>query len=379
MKKKWTSLLLIFICLTTAMVAQPGLAGAGELEDRQEQLDRVNKEIERYKQSITAKQGQERSLLSELKKLEQTLNQGQKDLKYLETRLESTQRGLIETQAALEETQKEISKRNDLLNNRLKWLYRVGPTGYMEVLLGSTTIQDLLSRFQMVQSVVKYDVSLVTGLRADEQAYADQKAVLEQRRTELNALKVQVALKQEQVDQKQAEREQFLAKVTKERTEYEKALDELEELSDQLISIIRDLQAEQSYKAGGPLSMIWPAKGAITSKFGMRKHPILGKLRMHSGIDIGASMGSSLLAAEAGKVLHSGVLGGYGNAIIIDHGNGVSTLYGHAQVLYVSEGQIVNKGALIGKVGKSGLATGPHLHFEVRVGGAPKNPLSYLK
>ncbi|NPV69655.1 MAG: peptidoglycan DD-metalloendopeptidase family protein [Firmicutes bacterium] len=380
--RRFSRFVCLVICVSLVLTALPGYARpvrAGELEDKREQLDRVNREIERYRQQIQRTRGQEKSLLTELKRLEQELEKAQNNLKYIEARLQSTQRAISETENGLKETEEELRKRNDLLKNRLKWLYKVGPIGYIEVILGAVDVQDLLSRFEMVRSIVKHDVSLATDIKQQEQEYRDKKEELEERRDELESLKGQVALKREQVTSRAADREQFLAQVKKERSEYEKALDELEELSEQLVEIIKDLQAKEGFRRIGPLNMLWPAKGAVTSRFGMRRHPILRTMRMHSGIDIGASRGSSVLAAEAGAVLHAGLLGGYGKAIIIDHGGGVSTLYAHCDTLLVSSGQVVDRGFVIGRVGSTGLSTGPHLHFEVRVNGAPNDPLKWLK
>jgi murein DD-endopeptidase MepM/ murein hydrolase activator NlpD len=354
-------------------------ASAGELEDKRRELDRVNKEIEKYKLAISKTQGQEKSLLAELRKLELQLEQAQNDLRYLEARLQATQRSIEETEKSIKETEDALTRRKELLAGRARWLYKVGPMGYLEVILGAASVQDFLGRLEIVRAIMSRDVALAAGLKADREDLEEERATLEERRAQLASLKSQTALKKEQVTSRAAEREMFLAKVKKERSEYEKALDELEELSERLVEIIKDLQAKQAYRPGGPVNMVWPAKGGVTSGFGMRRHPILRTFRMHSGVDIAAPRGAAVAAAEAGIVLHSGVLGGYGKTVIIDHGGGVSTLYAHCDTLYVGEGQTVTRGQTIARVGSTGLSTGPHLHFEVRVNGAPKDPLAWVK
>ena len=124
--------------------------------------------------------------------------------------------------------------------------------------------------------------------------------------------------------------------------------------------------------------MVYPCAGEITSSFGWRTHPILGYQRFHSGVDFGADYGTTIHAADSGTVIFSGWYGGYGNAVILDHGNGISSLYGHTSELYVSEGQTVQRGQSIAAVGSTGLSTGPHLHFEVRQDGDPVDPMAYL-
>lgn len=123
---------------------------------------------------------------------------------------------------------------------------------------------------------------------------------------------------------------------------------------------------------------ILPAKGAFGSGFGPRAHPIFKEVRPHNGVDIDAAQASAVWAAKEGRTLYSGTMTGYGNVIILDHGNGVSTLYAHLSKILVNQGDTVKKGEVIGLVGSTGWATGPHLHFEVRVGGVPKDPLLFL-
>lgn len=124
--------------------------------------------------------------------------------------------------------------------------------------------------------------------------------------------------------------------------------------------------------------MSWPCNGVITSPYGYRVHPIFGTTIYHSGMDIGVDYGTPIHAADSGTVIYSGWISGYGNAVIIDHGGGVQTLYGHNQSLNVSEGESVAKGSVIAYAGSTGNSTGPHCHFEVRVNGEPADPMAYL-
>lgn len=130
--------------------------------------------------------------------------------------------------------------------------------------------------------------------------------------------------------------------------------------------------------AGTSEKFQWPANGPVTSPYGYRTHPISGERRLHAGIDIGAPNGSSIVAAEAGEVVYAGWYGGYGLATVINHGDGIATLYAHQSSLSVATGQRVSKGQRIGAVGSTGYSTGPHLHFEVRVNGEPVDPMPYF-
>ena len=161
-------------------------------------------------------------------------------------------------------------------------------------------------------------------------------------------------------------------------------LEDLEAESKALNSEIKRLQAEQAAKNGtntkAPGAYLWPCPSShtITSNYGYRVHPVTGAKKLHSGMDIGASYGAAVVAAASGTVIMSKYYGGYGNCIIIDHGGGVSTLYGHMSSLVAKTGQKVSAGETIGKVGSTGVSTGNHLHFEVRINGSTVNPANYV-
>lgn len=169
--------------------------------------------------------------------------------------------------------------------------------------------------------------------------------------------------------------EQLLARINADIAAFEDHMAGLEAESARIEAEIRAAQA-----AGGtsPGALGWPVAGSVTSPFGYRTHPILGTTRLHAGIDIGAASGSPISAAESGRVILAGPSGGYGNAVVIDHGGGLSTLYAHQSSIAVAAGQQVARGDLVGYVGCTGLCTGAHLHFETRENGSPVDPMKYL-
>ncbi len=179
------------------------------------------------------------------------------------------------------------------------------------------------------------------------------------------------------VQKELANHRELLSVVLADRAQALRMLDELEGVSE---------RTKQELLAGAsrgnpsvvPGYFIWPAEGPLTSGFGPRMHPIAGEVRQHNGIDIGAPYGAPVWAAASGRVLRAGTMGGYGLTVVIDHGDGLSTLYAHQSSLSVAEGDFVQQGAVIGKVGSSGYSTGPHLHFEVRVNGEPVDPLMWF-
>ena len=167
-------------------------------------------------------------------------------------------------------------------------------------------------------------------------------------------------------------------KLDAKKKELEKQEDELQAEADRLTAEIVKLMDKSSPYVGGTFTWPCPSSHYITSSFGNRLHPILKTWKYHTGVDIGASSGKDILAAASGKVIMATTYGGYGNCVMIDHGGGIVTLYGHASRLCVSNGAVVKRGDVIAKVGSTGRSTGPHLHFEVRKDGAYVDPMSYF-
>ncbi|HEU4480793.1 MAG TPA: M23 family metallopeptidase, partial [Actinomycetota bacterium] len=176
-----------------------------------------------------------------------------------------------------------------------------------------------------------------------------------------------------------ADKRQILAKVESDKARYEALEDRLDRESSQIQALL-----SQGSSGSGPLptgggQLLWPAAGPVTSPYGYRTHPIFGDQRLHTGIDIGAPYGAPVIASDAGTVSFAGVMSGYGNVIVVDHGGGLATTYNHLSSFSVGSGQSVGRGARIGSVGCTGYCTGPHLHFEVRVNGSPVDPMPYLQ
>ncbi|MDI7249828.1 MAG: peptidoglycan DD-metalloendopeptidase family protein [Bacillota bacterium] len=362
----------------------PGARAASdeELQKReaelQKRLQQIERKIAEYERLLTQSRGQEKAVRTELLRLERELDKTRQDLAYLRNRLQVTGEQLAQTRAELERTQKELEWRTELMGRRLRALYESGPVDYLEVLLGATSFSDFLTRLEFLQMIAARDVEVMVSVQQLRDQVAAQKARLEELQARLEDLHARTQEKEATVRAQTATRQKLLVTIQNQAEEYERALDELEALSRQLEKEIAAIQAQ--YGLGKrDLRMVQPVQGRLTSRFGNRFHPIIRKWRMHTGIDIGAPAGRSIVAAEAGRVMTAGWLGGYGKAVTIDHGGGISTLYAHMSEILVSAGQMVTKGQVIGKVGDTGLATGPHLHFEVRVNGKPVDPLQWVR
>ena len=223
----------------------------------------------------------------------------------------------------------------------------------------------------------------VAGLRTSldhtkDEALAERNVVLA-RQGDLQATRQQQDDVRRQVVADEAQQQSLLDEVSARKAEFEAQIAGLQAESDAIGGLLRGLQTGQAQAPSGHGVLASPIPGApVTSGFGPRVHPIFHDVRMHTGVDFGADFGTPIHAATDGVVVAAGPQGGYGNATVVDHGSSLATLYGHQSDLFVVVGQRVTRGQTIGAVGCSGFCTGPHLHFEVRVSGAPVDPLPYL-
>jgi murein DD-endopeptidase MepM/ murein hydrolase activator NlpD len=374
----WAALLLISILSLT------GLAFAGELEQKYSDFQKIQDNIRQTQGRLSTVRRQETSLLQELSNLERRLERGEQELAQLERDLLATERNIKETTAALEEAEAKLAWQTEILGDRLRALYENGTVSYLEVILGATSFSDFLNRMDLMQEIISQDVSLLELIQQKREEIAQKKLELEEQKKHVILLQDRAQVKQAQLAADTSRREALLDEIHREKSNLEAALDELERTSQRLEEMIRQMQMERGGDAlvgTGKGSMIWPTGPTrrVTSEFSTaRPHPTLGVTRAHNGIDIGAPHGQAVFAAAPGTVISVGPQGGYGNTVIIDHGGGISTLYAHNSTLVAKVGQVVAQGQTIARVGSTGISTGPHVHFEVRVNGKPVNPRGWL-
>lgn len=291
--------------------------------------------------------------------------------------ISSAEENLRQTEKALEEAIRIYNQQNELVKVRLKVMYQNSSVSMFDTLLESKSVVEFYERLHYMSVISENDNKMLEDLETARQD-VEYKKELEQKAREL--LKQKAGEKERRLAQlktSRAEVEGELAKTKSEINKLEKEIDAQIAESKRLQGVIKNLSSKKKYVGG---TMQWPCPSSynVKSYYGMRKHPILRKYKMHTGIDIGASKGSSIVAANKGTVIMATYdkSGGYGNMVVLDHGAGITTLYAHASKLCVKVGDEVKAGAVIAKVGSTGLSTGNHLHFEVRVNGETKNPLS---
>ncbi|EAX46854.1 peptidase M23B [Thermosinus carboxydivorans Nor1] len=350
----------------------PALANEMELE-----LQDVQRQMQVQQNKAARAQRQVDSISEQLRLIQGELDTVQGEYNAIQAQLAATEQQIELNQAILAKAEKNLAERSQILNKRIRDIYKNGQISYLDVLLGANDFADFATRMDLLKRVISQDVALIAQVKAERELVLQKKAELERDRAAILELKKAAAAKKQAIEARKAEREAVLSAAVNERDTAERAYQELLATSKRIEEMLRSKQTG-GRAAESTGAMLWPASGPITSPFGWRTHPIFGTARFHSGIDIGADYGDPVAAADGGVVVYADWMGGYGKTVIIDHGGGISTLYAHNSELLVSEGQRVRKGQPIARVGSTGYSTGPHLHFEVRQNGSPVNPLGYL-
>ena len=375
-RKRYRFLSGVLVLVFAVLAAAPVLAD--ELEEKQQQLNSVQQQIEAQQRKAELARRKEQTIAEQLRAIQQELDTAEDEYEAVNDQLENTEQHIKANVELSNRLTKKLEVQTKTLHRRIRDIYKNGQVNYLDVLLGAKDFNDFVGRMDILKKILAYDNALIQGTKADRETLRKAKEQLEADRAKIVELRKLAAAKREQVAERRQERRGVLNAATYERETAERAYRELIETSRQIEQLIKRIQSGEKNIGGSTGTMTWPAEGEITSPFGWRVHPIFGTQRLHTGIDIGADYGDAIRAADGGVVIHADWMGGYGNAVIIDHGNGISTLYAHNSQLLVDEGQTVAKGQTVSRCGSTGYSTGPHLHFEVRQNGSPVNPLNYL-
>lgn len=359
--------------------------GADELSEKQQKLQDVSNQINQQQTKLNQAKKKEKTVLGQLQSLEQNIAKTEKEITTLGQRVDFLKENIRQTENDIKKLEEKLALQSDTLGERLVFIYEKGNVSYLEVLLAATDVQDFLTRLDMLNCIVEQDVELIESINQQKHELDMKKSNLEVDKQELEGAQKNQKNKKTELGYQRGEKQEILDSVKKEKAQLQQALEELEKASNELEAMIRKLQSGSSGVQQGTGTYTWPTPSCkkITSNYGMRFHPILNTRKLHTGVDIGASMGSTIVAADSGTVIYTGWMTGYGQVTVIDHGlvngKGMSTLYAHQSAFLVSKGSKVTKGQAIGKVGTTGWSTGPHLHFEVRVNGTPVNPMGYIQ
>ncbi|AFM43432.1 metalloendopeptidase-like membrane protein [Desulfosporosinus acidiphilus SJ4] len=320
-------------------------------------------------------------LKAQLAQLETQISAAQSLLAEKQRAFNQTQTQVQAAQKELDQKQQELADRRTALGKRARGIYENGQISYFELLFQSANLSDFITRMEYFNKLITNDQKLLTDIQEQKEKIAQKTQELTVKRNQAAQLQAQAAKAKTDLDAKKAQQQTALEQNQK---AVQASYDEVERLQTEANALndkIRKLQAAQAGRNNGNGTIsTWPLPGhyEISDPYGWRTHPITHKQSLHTGTDIMAPMGTEIHAAGSGVVIMAGWNVAYGNMVIIDHGHGISSLYGHQSKLNVTEGQSVEANQVIGYVGSTGWSTGPHLHFEVRVDGNPTDPLQFF-
>lgn len=377
MQKKW--MIKVVSAIVGSVMLVSVMAPAAANPTLEEQLNKVRNQLNQQKQQEQQKKGVVRDYTKQISTINSSIDKKNRQIRELQNSLAIAMKNLEETKKELSETQERLDENTDLLMKRLKGIYQSGTVSYLEVLLASGSFWDFTNRLELLQRMVENDSAIVDRISREKAQIEAHKAALENKAVQIASIKEEEESVKRQLAQAQNEKAALLNEARKDLKKTEAEIDKLEAQEN---AILRQIALENAKKGGSYTGgqFAWPVPGytRISSPFGNRIHPILKVTRFHAGIDIPAPHGVPVIAPAAGTVIYSGSMTGYGNVVMVDHGGGIVSLYGHLSTYMVSTGQVVTKGTTIAKVGSTGMSTGPHLHFEVRKDGTAVSPHSYL-
>ena len=379
MKNKVISILVMVTILSCFFFIPK--ANADTLQEQKEQnqakQEQAEKELQYVKEELS-------EALVKIQELDDKVREAEKQIAEMNVKLEELGIKVEETTKDLEKVQKSYDENKQLMEDRLVVMYECGDVSYLDLLLRSSNLVEFLSNYYMIEEIIRSDSELLESIEKEKNEIEEKKIQLEKEKAELKLLKV----KQEQtkiiMQNNKTVQQNEIDKLTDSEKQLQQKIQEYKDEETRIENLIQLAAGNYTYNGeytGGV--MAWPvAKSGtyITSNYGTREHPVQGITKFHTGIDIGnAGFGAPIIAAADGVVSMASYYGGYGNCVMINHGNGISTLYGHGQKILTTVGATVKKGDLIMEVGSTGVSTGPHLHFEVRINGSHVNPLPYVQ
>ena len=362
-----------------------------EIKQQEQEYKKIQGQISQTKKKINEAKKKESNVSRQIEELSQRITITQQRVNVVNLHIRKLHGNIVHLTGNIAETEQSIKNAEALLADRMVTIYKYGGIAEFNLLLSSKGADDALRTSYLLGKIAEQDQALINDLADKKRRYTEAKAQLTDQKEKFHEQGKVLNVKKNELRSAADERNAILAKVRRDKALYIAQQQELLKASRELQSAVKRLLAEKRklnakknpgkkptvYYTGGRLA--WPTRGSISSEFGTRVHPIFKTKTTHTGLDISAPKGTPVTAADAGEVLYTGWMRGYGQVIIIDHGGSLTTVYAHLSQINCTEDAKVAKGALIGRVGSTGVATGNHLHFEVRVNGDAVNPMRYLR
>ncbi len=348
-----------------------------------QQKEEVEEKINQSSLQLEYVQNEMSNTLLQIQKLDDSIRDYESQINDLNNKVNSYEESIKSMTQELEETTKEYNEKDEIVRERLVAISKAGEVSYLDVLLRSKSLPEFLSSIYFMRQITEVDINLMNEVAQKKEEIENYKQKIENENSETRIIKAKAeqmsivlsntrSLQQGYVNSLQENEK----KLNDEITAYKNEQLRIETL---IMQISTTPSIDIQYTGG---ALIWPVAVSgtvITSYYGYREHPIQGVVKLHQGLDIGgASYGAPIVATLDGVVSYAGELGSYGNCVMIDHGNGITTLYAHGQKILTERGKQVKQGDLIMEVGSTGNSTGPHCHFEVRINGYTQDPLKYV-
>lgn len=372
-----------------------------EKDELESKKSSINSEVVELIKQMESKQGEIDVVQEKIDALQDEINKLQDSINKTTEEINLTEKKIKETENTYKEKEKEQEYQEEVLSNRLKRNYMNDTYNeFLGIILDSDSLSEILFKVKYVNDIMNNDKEVISNLKntkielakvkqsldEDKESLASHKASLEYQKETMKE-KQDVVLEEKaildsemaELDKLESEKQAKIASIIKSQNYLQNQIEDLTTENKTLSNILQESSSSSSGAPNAKGSFINPTKGTYTSKYGPRIHPITKKESFHTGQDIANSYGTPIVAADGGRVLRASYNGAYGNSIVIDHGNGYSTMYAHMQAFNVSAGDVVSQGQQIGEMGSTGWSTGPHLHYEVWYKGNHTNPMNYLK
>ena len=353
---------------------------AQDITDLQTQSNQLAEELNETNNRLQAVQDELSQNMKQLQEVDAQIAKSQEELNTINVEVNELMIQIEENEQKLEKIQKEHDDIQDLLDARLIAMYKAPKLQNLDILLNSKSITEFMGNYYAMKQLAENDKKLLETVRNQKQEIETTKRILAEKKIQIVTNKQTQQKKSQVLENTKTMRQYYINKLTEKELELQAKIDiynaQVSEIEAE-IKLLALNSISEDYIGG---AMKWPIPGytVITSEFGMRVHPITGAYKLHTGMDVGAPMGASFVAAANGIVTKATFNPAYGNMVIIDHGGGVQTLYAHGSEIVAQVGQTVSVGTEVLKVGSTGYSTGPHAHFEIRINGETVNPLEFL-
>ena len=409
LKKTLRSVVCALLAAVVFAASLPAYAvSQSEIDELQKKLDALEQQAQEQQDVINDLTNQKARFITRKLALDGKIEINRQMIELIGEQIKIYDEIIAEKQAELDKALEKETAQTELLRSRIRAMEENSSYSYASFIFDSSSVTELLSRIGDVNDIMHYDKALEEEYMAAREDVESIKKSYEEVRHEQELLQKELDTKQAELDAQVEAAYTMIADIETlsddAQAEYDAIAEEEAKAEETLQEAIRKRAAEEAAKnaannansgaasggasgggtSGGSATSLsdlqWPVPSCtlITSRFGYRVAPTAGASTYHGGLDIGAGMGASIVAAGAGDVIYAGANGGYGNCVMIDHGNGIVTVYAHMSSIGVSYGQYVTAGQYIGAVGSTGISSGPHCHFEIRINGAQTDPAAYF-